>query len=59
MRINLNNAGKIMDSATNVYTLPTLEEFLILMEEEDSELEKVEPIHNAYTVYNVYSSGPC
>lgn len=48
-----------MNSATNVYPLPTLEEFLILMDEENSELEKVEPTQNAYSVYSVYSSGPC
>lgn len=38
--------------------LPTLEELRSLMEAENLELNFESPI-NAYSVYSVYSSGPC
>ena len=53
------NSGEIMESTTDGYPLPTLEDLLRLMEDEDSSLKKDETGTNAYTVYNVYSSGPC
>lgn len=53
------NSGEIMDSTTDRYSLPTLEDLLRLMEDEDSSLKKGETATNAYTVYSVYSSGPC
>jgi len=52
------NSGKIMDSKRDEYSLPTLEELFSLMEAEEASLEKAETT-NAYSVYMVYSSGPC
>ncbi len=48
-----------MDSKGNGNPLPTLEELLSLMEEENSVLENDRIDRNAYSVYSVYSSGPC
>lgn len=49
-----------MDSKVKGNQLPTLEELLSLMEEENSVLENDRIDCNAsYSVYSVYSSGPC
>jgi hypothetical protein len=53
-----------MDSMGEKNLLPTLEELLKLMEEENSvyEGDRIncrESVNNGYSVYMVYSSGPC